>query len=256
MAPFQSNDNACWVRLVRHCQALVGCADDLFAPTTLAEIRLLVEEIPERGLPTPQFLIRTMIGGMLLRCLRGASADLRADLTAILLEFTAGCSAPDALRLDCLELVDRFHQAICRRRQASDAYSLRGVRGVIQARYCEANLSLRQVAAEVQLSISHLSRLLNRDLGCSFRAHLNRLRVSHAQRLLQTSTLSIKEVAAAVGYQNTSQLDRHFRQLCATTPASFRRSALSPTQSQSPTAIAGLHADARGDRSRRSTSSV
>ena len=227
MATLQGSDNSWWICLFRRCQALAGRADDPLTPTTLDQIRLLVEDIPRGGLPISQFLIRTTIAGVLLRCIRGTAVDVRADLTSVLLEFTAGCSDFDGFRLECLALIDRCERALDRRRAASADDAVHRVLGVIEARYREATLSLRTVSAEVQLSISHLSRLLNRDLGCSFRAHLNQLRVSHAQRLLLTSTLSIKEVAATVGYRNTSQLDRHLREVCGTTPASYRRNALS-----------------------------
>ena len=199
-----------------------------------------MEDIPKGGLPISQFLIRTTIAGVLLRCLRGASVDVRADLTSVLLEFTAGCSDFDAFRLECLALIDRCQRAFDCRGHASTDDVLHRVLGVIETRYRESNLTLRVVSAEVQLSMSHLSRLLNRDLGCSFRAHLNQLRVSRAQRLLLTSTLSIKEVAAAVGYRNTSQLDRHFRLVCATTPASYRRNALSSIRDANAAAGAAL----------------
>ena len=47
-------------------------------------------------------------------------------------------------------------------------------------------------------------------------------RVRTAKDLLGDPGLSVKEVAAAVGYANTSQLDRQFKRHCHATPSVFR----------------------------------
>jgi AraC-like DNA-binding protein len=47
------------------------------------------------------------------------------------------------------------------------------------------------------------------------------MRTRHAATLLR-GRLTIKEVAAAVGYQSTGELDRHFRTAFGATPSEYR----------------------------------
>ena len=248
MTTFESHESSCVGRLISRCEALTGHIGDAVASTLFGEIRQLVEEIPEWGLPMPQFLVRTVVAGILLRCIRGTTSDVRHDLTPVLLDFATGRAAPDAFHLECLKVIDHCHETISGGPQVSgDHDTLHHVLNVIQARHCDANLTLRQISHEVQRSISHVSRLVNRHAGCGFRAHLNRIRISSAQRLLQSSSLSIKQVAASVGYRSTSQLDRQFRQICDTTPALFRRNARLPIRSHG-LAVATLRPRARTER--------
>ena len=218
----QGDHLAGWDRLAERCQALAGDADDGSDAALLATVRQLVDDAPGWGLP--ELLSRMVITGVLLRCIRRRAPELRDELTPVLLEFATGRTGAEAYRPDCLSLVEHCRAAVHKSGPLAVVEdSLRRVLQVIQTRYCEANLTLREVSNEVQLSISHVSRLLNQHAGCGFRALLNRLRIASAQRLLQDSALSIKQVAAAVGYRSTSELDRHFRQVLETTPTLFRQ---------------------------------
>lgn len=93
---------------------------------------------------------------------------------------------------------------------------------IIMERFRNPNLSVDEVATELRLSRWYLARLLRRETGQTFQFHLHRTRVQVAQVLLHDPTLSIKEVAFMVGYRSTTQLDRHFRRICGTTPKAYR----------------------------------
>ncbi len=225
MKAFASDYSERLRRFVTRCQTLVGEGGEDFEVACLNEIRQLVDHMPSWGLPVPPFLFRTIVAGVLLCCIRRTPSDVRADLMPLLLDFTSGRGASvEALRVESHVLLDRCEETIGRAVvPPMSTHSLQRVLTLIDTRHCDANLTLRDVSDELQLSLSHVSRLLNQHLGCGFRAHLNRLRVSNAQRLLCNPALSVKEVAAAVGYRSTSELDRHFRRFFSTTPAVFRR---------------------------------
>lgn len=66
-------------------------------------------------------------------------------------------------------------------------------------------LSERDVASSVRLSRSRFGRRFKRETGQTFKAFVLAIRMTKAREmLLSDATLSIKEVAAAVGYK-----DRH-----------------------------------------------
>ncbi len=89
--------------------------------------------------------------------------------------------------------------------------------------YHDSRLRLQAVARQVGLSAHHLSHLIKRETGAGFRAHLIKRRLREARRHLITGIMSIKEIAAAVGYDSTSHFDREFRRLHGCSPTVWRR---------------------------------
>ena len=56
-----------------------------------------------------------------------------------------------------------------------------------------------------------------------FREYVRNVRLRHACRLLESSNLSIKEIAAAVGYVHLSDFYHHFKQAFGASPLIERR---------------------------------
>ena len=93
----------------------------------------------------------------------------------------------------------------------------------IRSTYSDSTLRLEDVGRYVQLSPSYLTQLIKRETGQGFRAHLLAIRFAEARRLLLTTTLSVKEIAAAIGYDNTSSFDREFRRVQHCSPTEWKR---------------------------------
>lgn len=121
------------------------------------------------------------------------------------------------------------------------AEALRHVEATGPAERC----SLTQVAARLRVSPSHLNRLIERETGQSFTAHERAARMTLAATLLQTTTLSVKEVAAHVGYSHASSFDRWFRRTFAATPGEYRRQGLAAPEA--PQAAASVEPAAGDD---------
>jgi AraC-like DNA-binding protein len=113
-------------------------------------------------------------------------------------------------------------------RAANDSVSR--VLDVIHARYRDPELSLSTVAKYAHLSPWHVARTLTSQTGQGFVAHLRRVRVSAARRLLAEDALSVKQIAAEVGYAHPNRLDRDFMRVCGMTPSSFRHAGTSRPQ--------------------------
>jgi AraC-like DNA-binding protein len=62
-----------------------------------------------------------------------------------------------------------------------------------------------------------------RDAGTSFRHELDRARRSVSEQLLGTTSLSVGEVASALGYADSSGFIRAFQRWCGTSPSAWRR---------------------------------
>jgi AraC-like DNA-binding protein len=92
----------------------------------------------------------------------------------------------------------------------------------IHGHHADSLLTLGCVADAVRLSKWHLARLLRQHTGRCFLAHLHDARLRAAKSLLVDPTLTVKEVARAVGYSSAGALDRQFRRHLAITPSEWR----------------------------------
>jgi AraC-like DNA-binding protein len=86
-------------------------------------------------------------------------------------------------------------------------------------------ISIRSVAQATALSTRTLQRRLL-DEGVRFRSIVATERCAFAARLLQDTTISIKQVATRVGFQGTSSFDRAFQLWSGKTPGEWRDGAL------------------------------
>jgi len=85
-----------------------------------------------------------------------------------------------------------------------------------------AALSVESIAEHVGVSRSQLSRLFERDLGTSPAVYLREMRIKRAQRLLEGSTLSVKEISAACGFACPHHFHRVYRNSTGRTPGQER----------------------------------
>jgi len=104
---------------------------------------------------------------------------------------------------------------------------------LVEQQYEKDDPTLSKIAKQVGLSIWYLPRLFKKNTGISFGEYLRDLRVRKAALLLQDPTLSIKEIAAAVGYKYISDFDHHFKSTYGVCPGEYRRSKKSEIEMES-----------------------
>lgn len=93
----------------------------------------------------------------------------------------------------------------------------------VEENHSRSSCRLEEVARTLRVSRSYLSRLVLRETGLTFNRHLQLARMNTAARLLQASSLSVKEISAATGYEHVPSFDRQFRKHFRMTPGEFRR---------------------------------
>jgi AraC-like DNA-binding protein len=94
-------------------------------------------------------------------------------------------------------------------------------------------LSLKQCSDSLRVSRGHLGALFKSLVGHSFRTQLRLIRTDTAKRLLVHDDLSIKEIAARLGYSEPSNFVRDFHACVGVTPTTFRSNHLSSQIDQS-----------------------
>jgi len=80
------------------------------------------------------------------------------------------------------------------------------------------------MASQAGYSPDHFSRLFKRILGISPQAHAIRVRIDRARQLLIESSLTISQIADALGYDDVFFFSRQFKARTGQTPGQYRQS--------------------------------
>jgi len=97
------------------------------------------------------------------------------------------------------------------------------IRRVLEMIESDSSCRMSDLATELNLSESRLQHLFKQKTGVGLGHLLTEKRLQRAAELLATTTLRIKEIAAAVGYEHTSSFTRAFEQRFAQSPNVYRR---------------------------------
>lgn len=93
----------------------------------------------------------------------------------------------------------------------------------------ERELHLTAIAQSVNLSVWRLCHIFTSHFGISPIHYLRLLRMEKAKHLLETTFLSVKEIAHRVGLNDESHFVRDFKMIYGVTPNCHRNSFLHPS---------------------------
>jgi AraC-like DNA-binding protein len=101
---------------------------------------------------------------------------------------------------------------------------------LVHGRFGEA-WTLERLAREVGMSRSSFADRFTAYVGLPPMTYLAQWRLQVAARMLQNGTMSVAQVAAAVGYQSESAFNRAFKRQVGRTPGAWRRAQPQPAPS-------------------------
>jgi transcriptional regulator GlxA family with amidase domain len=87
----------------------------------------------------------------------------------------------------------------------------------------DKQIAVAEIAQLVNLSPSRLAHLFKTETDLSMQQYLTQLRLANAKRQLETNFLSVKEIAASVGFSSVSRFVVCFKSLVGATPAQYRK---------------------------------
>ena len=73
----------------------------------------------------------------------------------------------------------------------------------------------------LNISTSHCQHIYKEFFGISIHQDMIRGRIEHAAALIQTTDMSISEIAAACGYENLEHFSRQFKKISRMTPTEY-----------------------------------
>ncbi|MGK0499003.1 MAG: transcriptional regulator GlxA family with amidase domain [Oceanicoccus sp.] len=86
------------------------------------------------------------------------------------------------------------------------------------------SINVAQLAMQLDLSQRSFNRRFKQATGTTANQYLQQQRLSNARELLRISNLSIQEVAAQSGYQDSSYFCDRFKKMMGQTPLAYRKS--------------------------------
>ncbi len=84
-------------------------------------------------------------------------------------------------------------------------------------------LSIPELAASINLSVSHFQRLFKKELGTSPVKYINDRRLQKARQFLETTHLRVKEIRRQVGATSEAHFQRDFKRKFGETPGNYRK---------------------------------
>src|ERR1700690_854921 len=89
-------------------------------------------------------------------------------------------------------------------------------------RHLDEPLQVATLASRVNISPSHFFALFKRQIGCAPIDYFIRLRMQHACSLLDETGMSVKQVAATLGYDDPFYFSRIFKSVHQVAPSEYR----------------------------------
>ena len=94
----------------------------------------------------------------------------------------------------------------------------------IATEYADADLSLEKAIATLGINRIKINATLKQELGLTFTAYLNKLRLTEAARLLsENDNANVAEIAFLVGYNNVTYFNKLFRDEYGCSPTKFKK---------------------------------
>lgn len=95
---------------------------------------------------------------------------------------------------------------------------------VEEKKFCNANITIKDVATEIGTNHNYLSAYINKHLNVTFQVWLNTLRIEESKNLLASGEkLSIEEIGAKVGIPQNYNFSRWFRVVTDMTPFQYKK---------------------------------
>lgn len=98
------------------------------------------------------------------------------------------------------------------------------IQSYIMEHFTEPDFYLGAVAEHFSLSLNNLSQQFKRHLGISPAKYITVLKIDQAKELLTKTNMTIKDIAAHIGYSDSSIFVKNFKTITSLTPNQYRNS--------------------------------
>lgn len=174
------------------------------------------------------FLLLDFVGLDAFRLARGVpELPPTPELCAELVEHYGGDTLADQARWQtaAFQAIIRFCAPWLATLQATllKSWRFRPLFALLQAAESPARLTVKELAATLETTPAALSKGFQRSLGIPLKRYLRQQQLQQARELLGSSDLSIREVAAELGFTDPAYFHRLFHREVGWTPRAYRQ---------------------------------
>jgi len=166
-----------------------------------------------------QDIARTETGRILFRVLHRHQLDSDPRIAVALSALICGDSFG---KDDCERLFGLWFHVLTQTASIVDPRVKRVVK-FIRRGYASRKLTLERASKLAGVSPGYLEKMLKHSTGMRFQQLKRLARIDAAAHLLERTGLSMKQIAAAVGYADRSELPRDFSRIHGLSPTVYRR---------------------------------
>ncbi|GAA5525592.1 HTH-type transcriptional regulator CdhR [Microbulbifer aestuariivivens] len=153
-----------------------------------------------------------------------ASVNSLADVTVYLIRQLYGSSVASHVERNFSHEIRRPFEEIA---YSEGAVHLHPDEEIVEAQtwlreHCAEEVRLSEVASQFEMSVRSFNRRFKLATGQTPLQYLQNVRVDMARELLQSSNLSVNEIAEKVGYQDMGHFTALFKKFLSTTPSDYR----------------------------------
>lgn len=131
----------------------------------------------------------------------------------------------DITKLETLEdaraWLDRFFEELQKINVPVNSSLVRSVLDYVREHVTEG-LVLENVAAMFYVSPNHLSTLIRKETGITYRQHVINAKVAVAKQMLDDTRMRVEDIAYAIGYENYISFYNVFRKMEGVSPTEYR----------------------------------
>ena len=173
-----------------------------------------------------------------LKVIKARVVELVVLLSRSAIEGGADCSQIFTLNNDYIRKVDEFSSVedlsrwlsgvihrfvgyVFELKEVRHSLTMRRIIGYIRNNYMR-KITLDEIAEQVYMSKSHVSKIFNEEMGVSLTAFINGVRVEKAKILLSDASLSVADIAQLTGFEDQSYFTKQFKLLTGLSPKKYR----------------------------------
>ena len=106
---------------------------------------------------------------------------------------------------------------------------LETVRALIELNF-RAEVGVRELARSARVHPAHLSKAFSRAFGSTVREYVRALRVDFARRQMESTDLTLSEIAVSAGFADQSHFTKAFKRVFRKSPSKYRQALSAPPQ--------------------------
>lgn len=182
----------------------------------------VIAQLKEPSLIVPYLVV--LVSGVLGQ-VRQDGVDL-SEAEGVITGFSARCRHPVSIR-DIQEMLNQFFRhtmaALAQSQQSYQHKLLGKAKEYIENNLSDSQLRLENIATEVHVTPSHLSRIFKRSEGINVSDYITQKRIERATRLLRSTSEPISFVSDQVGYASPYYFSACFKKITGLTPSEYRR---------------------------------